>query len=113
MRRMDLRCITIHKKRGKDMENNAHKISFKISENPVRVEVYIDRDRICPIGLYPLNKDGHRLSEEEMEKLEPDFAIDCAELEVRNIRDIAVAMNEETFNQFCELWREFHDSGGK
>lgn len=55
------------KKIGEYMENNNHKISFKIHNRSI--SVYIDRDRINPIGFYPLNEYGKRLSEEEMGKL--------------------------------------------
>jgi len=88
------------------MDENNHKIRFKI--NCGVISVYIDKDRINAVGFYPLNEYGKRLSEEEMDELDPDCVIDCAELEVRGIEDIAITMNEETFNQFCELFRKYH-----
>lgn len=56
------------------------------------------------MGLYPINKDERRI--EDLENL--DFEVDTYELEVRNIEDIALLMNEETFDRFCNLWKEYH-----
>lgn len=39
---------------------------------------------------------------------EMDLEFNVAELEVRDIDDIALLMNEETFEKFCELWRRYH-----
>lgn len=102
--------ILSKKKKETNKSGNRHEIRFKI--NCGVISVYIDKNRINPIGFYPLNEYGKRLSEEEMEDLEPDCIVNCAELEVRCIEDIALTMNEETFTQFCELWREIHDSEG-
>lgn len=93
-----------------DMDNNTYKISFKITGHPPRISVYIDRYWIDAIGFYPVNEYGYRMSEEEMESLKPDFVIDRAELEVRDIKSIALAMDKKTFNSFCELWEKIHDS---
>ena len=39
-----------------------------------------------------------------------DLEFNIAELEVMNIEDIALLMNKETFDKFCELWRGFHSA---
>ncbi len=83
------------------MENN-HEIGFKIAEKPTRVEVYIDRSRINALRFEPVDRTP--VSNNEF-----DLELKNAELEVIDIEDIALIMNEETFNRFCELWREFHN----
>lgn len=90
------------------MQENNHTLGIKlpkISKYCVGVQIYIDRERINAIGLYMFNKDGRRASELD----EMDLEFNVMELEVRDIEDIAVLMNEETFNKFCELWRGFHN----
>lgn len=37
-----------------------------------------------------------------------DLEFNIAQLEVMDIEDIALLMNEETFEKFCKLWRRFH-----
>lgn len=87
------------------MSENNHKVGFKVAKHPSRVEIYIDRNRINAESFYLLNKDGKRLSEDEIMDLE----VDNAELEVRDIEGIAIVMNKETFDKFCETWRNFHE----
>lgn len=71
------------------------------------ITVCIDRNRINALGLYPVDKDGRRIDYLE----EIDFECEIRELEVKNIEEIAFLMNEETFERFCELWREYHVVG--
>lgn len=68
------------------------------------INIYIDKEKINAISLYPLDGKGRRIEEFE----EMDFEFNFMELEVRDIEDIAVLMNEETFDKFCELWRKHH-----
>lgn len=69
------------------------------------ITVCIDRERVNALGLYPVDKDGRRLDF----GTELDFEWDAMELEVANIEEIAFLMNKETFEKFCELWREYHE----
>lgn len=90
------------------MSENNHKLGIKVPEYTGccnGIQIYIDRERINAIGLYPLDGKGRRA--ENFEGMDLEF--DILELEVRDIEDIAVLMNEETFNKFCELWRKFHN----
>lgn len=83
------------------------------------IKVFIDGKRInSAIGLYPLDDEGKRMKEPEgleeakemMGKAKMDWTERIVELEVGNIKDIALLMNEETFNKFCELWRIYHNA---
>lgn len=87
-------------------DKNTHSVGLKIQTKPPMIEIYIDRDRINALSFYPTNEIGRRLSDEEMLKM--DFEIKNAEIEVRDIYDIAIAMNEKTFNEFCKMWRKYH-----
>ena len=86
------------------MADNNHKVGFKLEKNPTRIEIYIDRERINAIGFYPIDNNRERINLEEEMGLE----FNVAELEVRDIAEIALLMNKETFEKFCELWRGFH-----
>ena len=88
------------------MPENNHKIGFKLEKNPSRIDIYIDKERINAIGIYPVSGNGRRASEQEVMDLE----FNISELEVRDIEDIALLMNKETFDKFCELWRKFHNA---
>ncbi len=81
---------------------NSHEIGFKIAEKPTRVDVYIDRSRINALRFEPVDRTP--VSNDEF-----DIELKSAKLEVMDIEDIALAMNEGTFNKFCELWRELHN----
>lgn len=84
-----------------------HELGFKIptiTNCCVGISVYIDRQYINAIGLHPLDENGKRMEYDG----EMDCEIDVAELEVRDIEDIALVMNKETFKRFCELWRMYH-----
>lgn len=91
------------------MAKNNHKLGVKlpdISKNCCQgIQVYIDRERINAIGFYALDRSGRRI--DDVEKL--DLEYDVMELEVRDIDDIALLMNKETFEKFCELWRRYHE----
>lgn len=91
------------------MTNNNHKLGVKLpdtSKNCLQsIQIYIERERVNAIGLYALDKDGRRI--DDAEKL--DLEYDVMELEVRDIEDIALLMNKETFERFCELWRRYHN----
>lgn len=90
-------------------EENSHKIGFilpKSSRYCMGVTVCIDRERINAMGLFPTDKNGRRLSPEQM----MDTEWNIAELEVANIEEIAFLMNKETFEKFCKLWREYHET---
>lgn len=94
-------------KKNMHKDNNKLGIEFpKQSDFPccTCVQISIDRERVNAVGLYPINKDERRI--EDLENL--DFEVDTYELEVRNIEDIALLMNEETFDRFCNLWKEYH-----
>lgn len=89
------------------MPENNHNLGLKFPDTSkycMGVQVYIDKERINAIGLYPLDKDKRRVAVDG----EMDLEFNVAELEVRDIEDIALLMNKETFDKFCELWREFH-----
>lgn len=93
------------------MSENNHKLGIKIpntSKYPccMGVQIYIDKERINAIGLYPLDKDKRRIDLDG----EMDLEFNIAELEVMNIEDIALLMNKETFDKFRELWRGFHNA---
>lgn len=84
-----------------------HKLGLifpKTSRYCMGVTVCIDRERINAIGLHPVDRDGRKLSPEQM----MDMEWNVAELEVANIEEIAFLMNKETFEKFCKLWREYH-----
>lgn len=90
-------------------EENNHKIGLILPKSArycVGVTACIDRERINAIGLYPVDRDGRKLSPEQM----LDYEWNAAELEVANIEEIAFLMNKETFEKFCELWREYHET---
>lgn len=87
------------------MAENNHKVGFKLEKNPTRIEIYIDRERINAIGFYPIDNNRKRINLEE----EMDLGFDVAELEVRDIEEIAAVMNKETFDKFCELWNKYHN----
>lgn len=90
------------------MSENNHKLGIlipKASGYCASVQVCIDRERINnAIGLYPIDECGRRIPPEE----KMDLEFDVAELEVMDIGEIARFMNEETFEKFCNLWREYH-----
>lgn len=93
------------------MSENNHKLGIKIpdaSKYPccMGIQIYIDRERINAIGLYPLDENKRRIDING----EMDLEFNIAELEIMNIEDIALLMNKETFEKFCELWREFHNA---
>lgn len=86
-----------------------HKVEIKIPEYKgccTGIQIYIDRERINALGLYPLNGEGRRVEN----LVGADLEFDVLELEVRDIEDIAVLMNKETFDKFCELWRKYHNA---
>lgn len=86
-----------------------HKLGIvlpKTSRYCCGVRICIDGERINAIGLYPTDRDGRRL--DSVEKM--DFESQIWELEVANIEEIAFLMNKETFEKFCELWREYHET---
>lgn len=88
--------------------NNNHKLGLKFPKTSkccVSIQVYIDRDRINAIGLYPLGKDKRRIDNLD----EFDLEFNVMELEVLDIEDIAIMMNKENFDRFCETWRNFHE----
>lgn len=94
------------------MSENNHKLGIKIpetSKNPccMGIQIYIDKERINAIGLYPLDKDKRRVDFDG----EMDLEFNIAELEVRDIEDIALLMNEKTFGKFCEIWKAYHGKG--
>lgn len=89
------------------MPENNHKVGFKLEKNPSRIDIYIDKERINAIGFYPIDKNRKRINLEE----EMDLEFNVAELEVRDIAEIALLMNKETFDKFCELWKMFHGKG--
>ena len=93
------------------MSENNHKLGIKIPDTSkypccMGIQIYIDKERINAIGLYPLDKDKRRIDLDG----EMDLEFNIAELEVMNIEDIALLMNKETFDKFCELWRGFHNA---
>lgn len=91
------------------MSENNHKLGLKLPDTSkycMGVQVYIDRERINAIGLYPLDENKRRIDLNG----EMDLEFNIAELEVMNIEDIALLMNKETFDKFCELWRGFHNA---
>lgn len=90
------------------MSENNHKLGLKLPDTSkycMGVQVYIDRKRINAIGIYPVSGNGRRASEQEIMDLE----FNISELEVRDIEDIALLMNKETFDKFCELWNKYHN----
>lgn len=90
-------------------EESNHKIGLilpKSSRYCMGVTVCIDRERINAMGLFLTDKNGRRLSPEQM----MDTEWNIAELEVANIEEIAFLMNKETFEKFCKLWREYHET---
>ena len=89
------------------MPENNHKVGFKLESNPSSIDIYIDRERINAIGFYPVDKNRKRINLEE----KMDLEFDVAELEVRDIAEIAAVMNKETFDKFCEFWKKFHGKG--
>lgn len=91
------------------MSEKNHKLGIEIPKKYTgycqAIQFYIDKERVnSALGLYPLNKEGNRVESFE----EMDFAFDALELEVRDIGEIAYWMNKETFEKFCNLWREYH-----
>lgn len=89
------------------IENN-HTLEIKLpktSKYCVGVQVYIDGERINAIGLYPSDRDGIRIS--DLDKMDLEYNV--MKLEVRDIEDIALLMDKETFYQFCDIWRRFHE----
>ncbi len=84
------------------MGDDTHKIGFKIGEHPSRIDVYIDRSRINALRFEPVDRTP-------VPNDEFDLELESAKLEVMGIEDIAFVMNEETFNKFCDLWKEFHN----
>lgn len=88
------------------MKQNNQKLELKILDSPNKclgIKVYIDRKRINALRLdFP---DANRIIEDG-EKTDFEFDV---ELEVHDIEDIALLMNEETFNKFCEMWRIYHE----
>lgn len=94
------------------MSKNNHKLGIKMPDTSkypccVGIQIYIDRERINAIGLYPLDENKRRIDLSG----EMDLEFNIAELEVTNIEDIALLMNKETFDKFCELWKMFHEKG--
>lgn len=92
------------------MSESNHKLGLKLPDGSkycMGVQVYIDRERINAIGIYPVSGNERRASEQEIMDLE----FNISELEVRDIEDIALLMNKETFDKFCELWKTFHGKG--
>lgn len=90
------------------MTNSNPKLGLKFTKTSkccLGIEVYIDRERINAIALYPLDRDRKRVSNAE----ELDLEFNIAELKVRDIEDIALLMNKETFDRFCELWMRYHN----
>lgn len=90
------------------MNKDNHKLGLKFPKTSkccVGIQVYIDRDRINAIGLYPLDKDKRRIDNLD----EFDLEFNVMELEVLDIEDIAIMMNKENFERFCETWRNFHE----
>lgn len=90
------------------MSDNNHEFGIKIPEYKgycQAVQFYIDRKRINAISMCPLDIDGRKI--DDLEKMDLEYNI--AELEVQDIEDIALLMNEETFNKFCKLWSEYHE----
>ena len=90
------------------MPENNHKLGIKIPDNSkypccMGIQIYIDRERINAIGLYPLDENKRRIDLNG----EMDLEFNIAELEVMNIE---LLMNKETFDKFCELWRGFHSA---
>lgn len=91
------------------MSENNHKLGIKIPDTSkypccMGIQIYIDTERINAIGLYPIDENNRRIDLNG----EMDLEFNIAELEVMNIEDIALLMNKETFEKFCELWRGFH-----
>lgn len=89
------------------MSKSNHKLGVKMPKNfgcCNGINIYIDKEKINAIGLYPIDRSGSRIENLE----ENDFELDVLELEVCDMEDIALLMNEETFEKFCKLWREFH-----
>ena len=86
-----------------------HTLGIKLphtSKCCVGIQLTIGRKRINAVGLYKLDKDGRRI--DDLEELDLEFVV--YELEVRDMDDIAFLMDEENFNKFCELWREYHNA---
>lgn len=89
------------------MSKNNHKLGIKLpntSKYCMGIRVYIDRERINAIRICPISGNGRMASEQEVMDLE----FNVSEIEVRDIEDVALLMNKETFEKFCELWRGFH-----
>lgn len=94
------------------MPENNHKLGIKIPDTSkypccMGIQIYIDRERINAIGLYPIDENNRRVDLDG----EMDLEFNIAELEVMNIEDIALLMNKETFDKFCEFWKMFHGKG--
>lgn len=88
--------------------DNIHNIGIYVTKSHPVVKIFIDKNRVNAFSLYPADKDGRKLTDEEINGLEEVISYD-AELEVLNIDDIALLMNKESFDRFCELWKEFHE----
>lgn len=92
------------------MSENNHKLGIKMPDTSkypccMGIQICIDRERINAIGLYPLDENKRRIDLNG----EMDLEFNIAELEVMNIEDIALLMNKETFDKFCELWNKYHN----
>lgn len=90
------------------MKKEKHKLGIKLPTNfncCNGINIYIDREKVNAIGLYPLDKNGRRIDLGE----EMDFEFEFAELEVRDIEDIALLMSRENFDRFCKSWRAYHE----
>lgn len=84
------------------MPDNTHELGLKISDNPMIVSVYIDGKHVNAWSV-----------DTETRQIETPCGftfLQSANLELVDIRDIAYIMNKETFEKFCKLWREYHET---
>lgn len=66
--------------------------------------VCIDMQMVNVESLYAIDKCDRKINAEDI-----DVEFEALEVKVKGIEDIALVMNRETFDRFCELWREYHD----
>lgn len=84
------------------MSDNTHELGLKISDNPMMVSVYIDGRHV---NAWSVDAETNPIET----KCGFDF-LQRVKLELVDIKDIAYIMNEEIFEKFCKLWREYHET---